>query len=112
MLTPSENCYALLFDVAPMNSPLNAIMGSKEGVKAVKNQLQKRFGSIAVEKGFITAEQLFNVLQTQAKENVEQSEHRLIGQILLEKGYLSAEELDEILETMSNALIYSIGMGR
>jgi hypothetical protein len=95
-----------------MSSPLYAIVGSKEGVKAVKSQLQKRFGFIAVEKGFITAEQLLEALQTQAKENVEQSEHRLLGQIILEKGYLSEEDLDEILETMSNALIYSIGMGR
>jgi hypothetical protein len=95
-----------------MRSPLNAVMGSKEGVKAVKSQLQKRFGFIAVEKGFITTEQLLDALQTQALENVEQSEHRRIGQILLEKGYLSEEKLDEILESMSNALIYSIGIGR
>jgi hypothetical protein len=78
----------------------------------MKNHLQKRFGSIAVEKGFITTEQLLDALQTQARENVEEKQHRLTGQILLEKGYISEAELDEVLETMSNAMIYKIGMGR
>jgi hypothetical protein len=55
--------------------------------RRMKCQLQKRFGFVAVEKGFITAGQLLDALQIQAKENIEQSEHRLIGQILLEKGY-------------------------
>jgi hypothetical protein len=87
-------------------------MGRKEGVNAMKRQLQKRFGSIAVERGFITTEQLLDALQTQAKENIELSEHRLMGQILLEKGYLSEEELEIILETMSNSMIYTLGIGR
>jgi hypothetical protein len=78
----------------------------------MKIQLQKRFGFVAVEKGFITAEQLLDALQIQAIENIEQSEHRLIGQILLEKGYISEEELDAVLDTMSNSMIYNIGIGR
>ncbi|MCU0588804.1 MAG: hypothetical protein MUF52_11700 [Syntrophobacteraceae bacterium] len=78
----------------------------------MKSHLQKRFGSIAVEKGYITTEQLVDALQTQARENVENGRHRLIGQILLEKSYLTEAELDDILETMSNSLLYTLGMGR
>ena len=78
----------------------------------MQSHLQKRFGAIAVEQGFITTEQLLDALQTQARENVEHGRHRLIGQILIEKGYMSPSQLDEVLETMSNSMIYTIGMGR
>jgi hypothetical protein len=77
-----------------------------------KSHLQKRFGSIAVEKGFITTEQLGDALQTQATENIEQGQHRLIGQILLAKRYITESQLDEIIETMNNSMIYTLGMGR
>jgi aspartate ammonia-lyase len=78
----------------------------------MKSLLKKRFGSIAVEKGLITTEQLLEVLQVQARENVELGRHRLIGQILLEKGYLTESQLDEVLESMSNSMIYTIAVGR
>lgn len=45
-----------------------------------------RFGTIAIEKGFIKKDQLIEALGCQAKENVEQKEHRLVGQILLDLG--------------------------
>ena len=62
--------------------------------------LDLRFGSVAVKKGFITSEQLIEVLSIQATENVENNKHRIIGTILREKGYLSIEQIDEILKEM------------
>lgn len=62
--------------------------------------LDLRFGSIAVRKGFITSEQLIEVLSIQATENVENNKHRIIGTILREKEYLSIEQIDEILKEM------------
>jgi len=62
--------------------------------------LDLRFGSIAVKKGFITSEQLIEVLSIQATENVENNKHRIIGTILREKEYLSIEQIDEILKEM------------
>ena len=62
--------------------------------------LDLRFGSIAVKKGFITSEQLIEVLSIQATENVENNKHRIIGTILREKEYLSIEQIDEILKKM------------
>ena len=62
--------------------------------------LDLRFGSIAVKKGFITSEQLIEVLSIQATENVENNRHRIIGTILREKEYLSIDQIDEILKEM------------
>ena len=76
-----------------------------------KNQ-HKRFGSIAVDKGFITKDQLVQALELQARENVEEGKHRLLGQILLDQGLLTNEQVDDILETMSQRIVYMISVGR
>ncbi|MCP4672824.1 MAG: hypothetical protein GY857_16125 [Desulfobacula sp.] len=66
---------------------------------AIKD-LDQRFGSIAVRKGYISSEQLIDALSIQATENVEDNTHRIIGTILREKGYLSIEQINEILQDM------------
>ena len=60
----------------------------------------KRFGVIAVEKGFITNEQLFDAMKTQVEEDLEGKTHTLIGVILVRLGYLTHEQTDEILLEM------------
>jgi hypothetical protein len=60
----------------------------------------KRFGVIAVEKGFINKEQLFEALRVQTEENIEQNTHRLTGVILYELGYITKKQIEEILEFM------------
>ncbi len=62
--------------------------------------LDQRFGSVAVRKGFITSEQLVEALRTQIAENVESNQHRLIGSILCEKGFLTIGQIDEVLKDM------------
>ncbi len=62
--------------------------------------LDQRFGSIAVNKGFISAEQLIEVLTIQVNENLLENKHRIIGTILREKDYLSIEQINEILKEM------------
>lgn len=76
------------------------------------NSNQKRFGAIAVEKGFITEEQLFQALKIQAKENVAEGKHRLLGQILLEEGLITASQIEEVLEVINHQLVYMISAGR
>jgi hypothetical protein len=78
----------------------------------MKKQSFKRFGAIAVEKGFVTEDQLIHALQIQAIENVKEGKHRLLGQILLEEGILTSEQIDEILETMNQQMIYMVSVGR
>ncbi len=67
---------------------------------AIKD-LDQRFGSIAVKKGYISSEQLIEVLSIQATENIEDNTHRIVGTILREKGYLSIEQIKEILQEMT-----------
>jgi len=62
----------------------------------------KRFGVIAVEKGFITLEQLVEAMTIQILEETEGEKHRLIGQILLSLGYLTSPQIDEVMETMDS----------
>jgi hypothetical protein len=60
----------------------------------------RRFGVVAVEKGFTTKEQLFEALKTQVEENLEGKPHTLIGLILIRLGYLTHEQAEEVLLDM------------
>lgn len=60
----------------------------------------KRFGVVAVERGFITKEQLFEALRVQIEEDLDGERHSLIGIILVRLGYLTAEQADDILGIM------------
>lgn len=61
---------------------------------------QLRFGVVAVEKGFITPDQLFEALKVQVREDLEKETHRLLGEILLEQGAMTPEQKDEVLEVL------------
>ena len=78
----------------------------------MKKLYQKRFGTIAVDKGYINEDQLIKALEIQAKENVMESKHRLLGQILLDEGLLTTTQVDEILETMSQRIVYMLSVAR
>ncbi len=65
-----------------------------------EGMLDKRFGAVAIDRGFISLEQLFEAMKIQIKENTEGVEHRLIGQILWELGYMSTEQINEVLKIM------------
>jgi hypothetical protein len=64
------------------------------------DKIDKRFGSIAIRKGYITTEQLIDALTLQVKENIYKNQHRLIGSIMREMGYLTVKQIDEILTDM------------
>lgn len=66
----------------------------------VKQSMEKRFGLVAVQMGFITVDQLIDGIEIQTKEDVENGEHRLIGWILLEKGYITPAQVNEVLKAM------------
>jgi hypothetical protein len=66
--------------------------------------LEKRFGIVAVEKGFVTAEQVVEAMRTQVMEDIECGKHRLIGRILLEQGILKLAQVDEVLESLGKRL--------
>jgi len=59
-----------------------------------------RFGVIAVERGFVTPEQLVAALKLQVEENLNGAGHRIIGMILLEQGLITLDQIDEVLLEM------------
>ncbi|UCB48121.1 MAG: hypothetical protein JSW56_13340 [Deltaproteobacteria bacterium] len=64
------------------------------------DQLERRFGIVAVEKGFISPEQLREALEIQVTENIEKKKHRFIGTILVDQGYMKHSQISEVLKAM------------
>jgi hypothetical protein len=65
-----------------------------------EGKLDKRFGAVAIDKGFITLENLIEAMKIQILENLQGLDHRLIGQILWEEGYIKTEQINEVLKSM------------
>ena len=64
------------------------------------NDRYKFFGEVALEKRFVTAEQLYKALTVQARNKVEGKLDKQLGQILLELGYLDADQISEVLDIL------------
>lgn len=58
----------------------------------------KRFGQLAIEKGFVTVDQIIEAFTIQARESVEMQKRRPIGEILLELGYISTQQISMVLQ--------------
>ena len=61
---------------------------------------EKQFGILAIQKGFISQDELMKALNIQVKEDMECLKHRLIGEILLDIDYITAGQIQEILNIM------------
>ena len=66
----------------------------------VVKKLDKRFGIVAIENGFIDSEQLLEAMKVQVFEDLEGANHRLIGEILREKGYMTNDQIHDVLKLM------------
>jgi hypothetical protein len=73
----------------------------EKGARRVMEEYCFRFGQIAVEKGFITREQLKQALSEQIDDNIANRRHRLIGTILFEKDWITPQQIDIVLNAMS-----------
>jgi len=62
------------------------------------DKYEKRFGVVALEKGFITADELVNALTIQVQEDIEMGYHRLIGKIFLDQGIMSGKQISELFK--------------
>ena len=62
--------------------------------------LEKRFGTVAVEKRFITLDQFMEAMKIQVKEDMEFATHRRIGEILIELGFMDASHINRVLKIM------------
>ena len=66
--------------------------------------LEKRFGVIAIEMGFVSAEQFVEALKIQVMDDYNNGKHRLVGRILLEQKILALEQIDMVLEVLGKGL--------
>ncbi len=63
--------------------------------------MEKRFGTVAVNLGLISRQQLEEGLKLQNEDNAAGNPHRLIGSIFQELGYIDEEHVAEILLKMA-----------
>jgi hypothetical protein len=63
---------------------------------------ERRFGFIAIEKGFIKADQLWEALIKQRAQETGGTDRRPLGMILKDLGYLSVSQINEILQTLQD----------
>ena len=68
-----------------------------------KKQMSDRykfFGEIALEKRFVSAEQLYEALTLQARNRVDGVIEKQLGQLLLELGHINEEQISEVLDVL------------
>ncbi len=69
-------------------------------IKKLSKKYCPQFGKIAVDKGFVTAEQLTEAIAEQAEDSLSKKPHRLIGSILSEHGWITNEQVDIVLDIL------------
>ena len=67
----------------------------------------RAFGEIALEKGFVTQEQLDRALGIQAKEDMSEGGHRPIGRILLNEGLITLRQIGSVLRLLDKMFEYN-----
>jgi hypothetical protein len=68
--------------------------------KEISNKYCPRFGMIAVDKGFVTSEQLKDALGKQIEDNLSDKPHRVIGRIFFEEGWMTHKQIETVLNEL------------
>ena len=76
---------------------------SEENIMETEH-LEKRFGILAVEKAFVTADHVIEALKIQVIEDMQKGKHRLIGRIFLEQGLMTILQIDKVLASIGKGL--------
>jgi len=61
---------------------------------------EKRFGLIAIEKGFICADDLVKALIIQVDEDIHNVPHRLLGEILCGQGIMTEKQVEDVVSEL------------
>ncbi|MFC1869127.1 hypothetical protein ACFL0H_13495 [Thermodesulfobacteriota bacterium] len=69
-------------------------------------ELRNRFGSIAIQKGFITKDQFIKAMAIQVGIDLEGAEPKLIGSVLCEMEYMTEEQVDEVIKDLPEPVIF------
>jgi len=72
-------------------------------------RIEERFGTIAVEKGYITIDQLLDAWHVQVREDLSGIKHGPIGKILYDLGFLT---IDQIQRVLASTCSYAVSMHR
>ena len=67
----------------------------------IEKAFNKRFGTVAIEKGYITKEELLEAMMVQIESDLDKTEPKLIGSILHDLHYMTEQQIDEVLESLS-----------
>ena len=73
-------------------------MKNMEALESVVSE--RRFGKVAIEKGYVTKEQVVHALEIQLKEDITHGWHRLIGMILFEQGLMSRRQINDVMHEL------------
>ena len=65
-----------------------------------EEKLIKRFGSIAIEKGFITKDQFIDAMAMQIENDLEGIKTKNLGTILKAMGYMTDEQIKEVVAAL------------
>ena len=75
-------------------------------VSSYKNQPESfcsRFGTIAVELGYLNRQQLLQALAEQVDDDLRRRPHRVLGAICFDHDWMTPSEIDEVLNAMFKA---------
>ena len=65
--------------------------------KELSRKYCPRFGQIAAERGYVSAERVKQALAEQIDDDLAERPHRLIGRIFLDRGWMTPQQIDEVL---------------
>ena len=68
--------------------------------EGITKKYSPRFGKIAVDKGFITPEQLKLALSEQVDDELLRNPQRVIGSIFFDKGWMTYQEIELVLKEL------------
>ena len=63
-------------------------------------RLIKRFGVVAIERGFISKDQFVNAMAMQIENDLEGIQPKQLGSILKDMGYMTLEQINDVLDVI------------
>ena len=66
----------------------------------VERKFNKRFGAVAIEKGFIIKEELLEAMMVKIESHLDEAEPKLVGSILNDMHYMTEQQIDEVVNSM------------
>ncbi len=68
--------------------------------KELSEKYCQRFGYLAADMEFSTADQIKDALAEQMEDDLANKPHRLMGRILLDKGWIKPQQIDTVLNEL------------